>query len=201
MRNSAVIRRNKLTVRSIDVPDDPTYLALVQDILEHPTVAKMQAYIQHGTTTCMEHCVNVSYLSFLFCQKHGLNARCVARAGLLHDLFLYDWHFYRRQKGERLHGFQHPLKALENAERAFSLCDMERNIILRHMWPLTLTPPKYREAFVVVWFDKYCSLMETFRLPVMTLYARQERRLETGLLLADSAQASLVPREHTPSHL
>ena len=187
-----MIRRNKLTVRSIDVPDDPAYLALVGDILAHPTVAGMQAYIQHGTTTCMAHCVNVSYLSFLFCQKHGLNARCAARAGLLHDLFLYDWHTYRRRKGERLHGFQHPMTALKNAEQAFALCHMERDIILRHMWPLTLTPPKYRESFVVVWFDKYCGLMEALRLPVMILCPRQERRLEAGLSLADAARQHQV---------
>lgn len=193
-----MIRRKKTSVSAIAVPDDPAYLALVEDILSNPTVAQMQQYIQHGTTSCMEHCVNVSYLSYLFCRKHGLNARCAARGGLLHDLFLYDWHLYRRRRGERMHGFQHPLKALENAERTFSLCDMERNIILRHMFPLTVTPPKYREAYVVVWFDKYCSLMETLRRPVMELYERQERRLKSGLDLADAVRQPLRnPRKHS----
>ena len=185
-----MIRRNRASVNTIAVPDDSAYLSLTLDILETPVVSRMKGYIQHGDTTCMEHCVNVSYLSYLFCRDHGLNARCAARAGLLHDLFLYDWHFHRRQKGERLHGFQHPLTALQNAEKAFSLCEMERNIILRHMWPLTLTPPKYKEAYVVVWFDKYCSLMETFRRPVMALYERQERRLETGFAIVAAKSAA-----------
>ena len=184
-----MIRRSRTDINAIAVPDDPVYLALTEDILDNPTVAKMKEYIQHGRTTCMEHCVNVSYLSYLFCRDHGLNARCAARAGLLHDLFLYDWHLYHRQKGERLHGFQHPLKALENAEKAFELCEMERNIILRHMWPLTITPPRYKEAYVVVWFDKYCSLMETFRRPVMALYQQTQRRLHTGLAIAEARSA------------
>ena len=190
-----MIRRSKIEVTHIAVPDDPAYLAQVQDILETPVVSEMRQYIQHGRTTCLEHCVNVSYLSFLFCQKHGLNARCAARGGLLHDLFLYDWHLYRRRKGERLHGFQHPIVALKNAEQAFSLCELERDIILRHMWPLTLTPPKYKESFVVVWFDKYCSLMETIRRPVMTLYEREERRLKTGLGLAEDLESPPLKTE------
>ena len=68
----------------------------------------------------------------------------------------------------------HPRRALENAQRLFSLTDREKNIILRHMWPLTVTPPKYREAYVIVMFDKYCSLMETFHKPVMELMEYQE---------------------------
>ena len=86
---------------------------------------------------------------------------------MLHDLFLYDWHCYRRQKGERLHGFEHPRKALANAEKFFALTPMECDIILRHMWPLTLTPPSTRESYVVVMFDKYVSLLETLHCSVL----------------------------------
>lgn len=84
-------------------------------------------------------------------------------------MFLYDWHFYRRRKGERLHGFEHPKKALANASAMFSLTWKEREIILRHMWPLTITPPRCREAYVIVAYDKYCSMMETLRKDVMEL--------------------------------
>ena len=90
----------------VSVPHDPEYLALVADILEHPDVLSMEQYTQHGETTCLRHSLNVSYLSYLYCRDHGLDVRAVARGGLLHDLFLYDWHLYRRQPGERLHGFE-----------------------------------------------------------------------------------------------
>ena len=43
----------------------------------------------------------------------------------------------------------------------FDLNWEERNIILRHMWPLTLIPPVTRAGFAIVWADKVCSLEET----------------------------------------
>ena len=162
----------------VSVPHDPEYLALVADILEHPDVISMEQYTQHGETTCLRHSLNVSYLSYLYCRDHGLDVRAVARGGLLHDLFLYDWHLYLRQPGERLHGFEHPSKALANARERFSLTEKEEDIILRHMWPLTITPPRFPESYVVVMFDKYCSLMETFHRPVMELLENRDLHKE-----------------------
>ncbi|MEF9970313.1 MAG: HD family phosphohydrolase [Ruthenibacterium sp.] len=176
-----MIHRSKTDVCNIAVPQDREYLLLVHDILERPQVGLMKSYVQHGTTTCLEHSINVSYLSYLYCKKHGLNTRSVARAGLLHDLFLYDWHFHKREKGELLHGFSHPRVALQNAEKVFALTPLEKNIILRHMWPLTLTPPRYKEAYVVVYYDKYCSLMETIHRSVMDLYEEQEQRITKNI--------------------
>ena len=40
--------------------EDGEYLALVEDILDHPVFRSMEQYIQHGTTTCREHCIQVS---------------------------------------------------------------------------------------------------------------------------------------------
>ena len=158
------------------LPPDEGYRAAVQDLWDHWAVQSMEKYCQHGTTTCLRHCVRVSYLSYRYCLDRGLDARAAARGGLLHDLFLYDWHTYRRKKGERLHGFEHPRKALRNALSLFDLTPVEEDIILHHMWPLTLTMPSTPEARVVMMFDKYVSLLETFRLPVS---ARQGRACVT----------------------
>lgn len=174
-----MIRRVKHEVECVQVPKDEAYLELVDDILKNEQVQSMKNYFQHGETTCLRHSVNVSYLSYLYCKEHGLKVRETARAGLLHDLFLYDWHFYRRKKGERLHGFEHPRKALENARKLFELNELEEEIILRHMWPLTIVPPRNKEAYVVIMFDKYCSLMETMYRPVMILEDIKETK--TGL--------------------
>lgn len=176
-----MIRRAKINIGSIAVPQDAEYLSIVQDILENPKVSTMREYVQHGNTSCLEHSINVSYLSYLYCKKHKLNASAAARAGLLHDLFLYDWHLRKRKKGEQMHGFSHPRTALQNAQKTFKLTALEENIILRHMWPLTTVPPKYAEAYVVVWLDKYCSVMETVKRPVMQLYEKQEKRIEKSL--------------------
>lgn len=150
----------------VEVPDDLEYIALVNDILEHPSFQSMKSYVQHGTTSCLSHCIAVSYRSYLTCLEYGLDARAAARAGLLHDFFLYDWHSHYKETGNRFHGLTHPRCALENALEEFELSEKEQEIILKHMWPLTIAPPKHMETYVVVYHDKVCSLRETFGRPV-----------------------------------
>lgn len=145
------------------VPDNAAYLAEVDDILSNPVFQSMRQYIQHGTTSCLAHCISVSYRSYLTCEKYGLNSRAAARGGLLHDLFLYDWHD-KEDDRRGLHGFTHPAAALANAEKEFDLTELEKEIILRHMWPLTIKPPRHKEAYVVLYHDKVCSTRETFGL-------------------------------------
>ena len=135
------------------------YKLHVRDLTQNEVVYSMQNFIQHGNTTCLEHSFYVSYISFLVCRHLGLDCRSAARGGLLHDLFLYDWHLTKHERG--LHGFIHPYIALENADRFFILNEMEKDIIVKHMWPLTIRLPKYRETLIVVLIDKYCAIMET----------------------------------------
>ena len=164
----------KDAVRPVAVPGDAEYLAAIGDLLAHPLVRSMEQYIQHGDTSCLRHCINVSYLSWIYCKERGWHAEEAARGGLLHDLFLYDWHQHAKETGEYFHGYTHPRCALENASRLFRLTDREKDIILHHMWPLTVTPPHSREAYVIVMFDKYCSLMETFHKPITHRVAMQD---------------------------
>lgn len=112
----------------------------------------------HHTTNCYEHSVFVAYTSFLFCRFCGLDARAAARGGLLHDLFLYD----RREKEsyEGRHISAHPKAALDNAQRITQLSDKERDIIGKHMWPMTRPLPRYAESFVVSAADKLCATAE-----------------------------------------
>lgn len=142
------------------LPPDGDYLGEVQDILEHPVFCSMGNYYQHGRTTCMEHCIRVSVLSYRICRRMGWDSRLAARAALLHDLFLYDWHTHAKLTGKRFHGFTHPRTALGNAVRYFDLTGKEQDIILRHMWPLTPIPPSTAEGFAVCCADKACSLAE-----------------------------------------
>ena len=82
----------------------------------------------------------------------------------MHDYFLYDWHDKTRKNYQRLHGFYHPGIALKNASMEYPLTLREKDIIKKHMWPLTVVPPLCREAWIVTTADKYCSLLETLRL-------------------------------------
>ena len=135
------------------------YLGAVRDILANEKVRSMREFTQHGGVSCLEHSLYVSCTAFLVCRKLGLDSRCAARGGLLHDFFLYDWHT-DRPPFRGLHGIIHPRVSLGNALRYFPLNKLEREIIARHMWPLTLTPPAHRETLVVCMADKYCAFME-----------------------------------------
>lgn len=134
------------------------------DILESENFKKTQKHIQHGTMTVHNHVMDVARYSLLLNKKLGLrcNKHDLVRGALLHDYFLYDWHdkAYLTER-KRLHGFRHPGIALVNAEKEYELNDIQREIIKKHMWPLSVVPPTCREAWVVTAADKYCSLMET----------------------------------------
>ena len=135
-----------------------------KELLASPKVQLMNQFIQHGETTCLTHSLCVAYLSYCFCIRFDLavDYQSLIRGALLHDFFLYDWH----EKGDRkgLHGFTHPHTALKNAKTYFTLTPKEEDIIKKHMWPLTLSFPRYKESFIVSFADKYCSLQETFNL-------------------------------------
>lgn len=141
--------------------EDREYMECVRDILEHPVFNSMEQYIQHGNTTCRDHCIHVSWKSSLLCRRYGGDWRSAARAGLLHDLFLYDWHTHAKETGKHFHGITHPRTALINARKYFDLSKEEEDIILRHMWPLTLIPPRTAAGMAVALADKVCTVEET----------------------------------------
>ncbi len=134
---------------------------ILRPLVEHPAVQSMKDYPHHGITSCYRHCMHVAFYNYKVCKLLGLDAAAAARAGLLHDQFLYDWHKYVPAAGSLPHGFTHSSRALKNADHYFQLSDLEKDIIAKHMFPLTLRPPRYKESWVIVLVDKYCSLIET----------------------------------------
>lgn len=150
--------------------ENKEYYEIVEDLITNEIVLSMKNYIQHGSTTTLEHCVAVSYYSYKMAKKMKIDYKACARAGLLHDLFLYDWHTNpEKMPLFKKHGFTHPMRALNNANKYFKLSEKEKDIISKHMWPLTLFQiPKYKESYVVSLADKKCSTLETFE-PLFSL--------------------------------
>ncbi len=129
---------------------------------------EMGQNVQHGKTTTKEHVMNVANISMKLgnALKIRYSKRELVRGALLHDYFLYDWHEHATEENGRPktgHGFLHPGIALKNAEEDYELSKKEREIIKKHMWPLTVTRiPRSREAWLVVAADKVATVSEFF---------------------------------------
>ena len=138
-------------------------LYCLKTLSEDSKLREMDKFIQHGDTSCLKHTIEVAYYSIKIAEFFGIRCkkRDLIRGALLHDYFLYDWH--DGADGRSIHGFTHPSAALCNADRDFVLTDTERDIIKKHMFPLTIVPPTCREAWIVCVADKLCSIYETFK--------------------------------------
>lgn len=136
------------------------------DILASTNFQLTKEHIQHGTVTVHAHCINVAKHSLMLADKLKVRTkrRELIRGALLHDYFLYDWHDKDHINPFKLHGFFHPGRALKNAARDFELTEREKDIIRKHMWPMTIIPPRCREAWIVTAADKWVSLLETLRI-------------------------------------
>ncbi len=143
---------------------DKRFIKIIMPILENKEILKMKDFIQHGKTSTLEHCVNVAYISYKICRLFKLDYKSMTRAALMHDMYLYDWHDDIPEEIDKLgkHAFYHPKVALSNAIRNFKLNKKERDIIMRHMWPVTIIPPKTSEGWIIVIVDKYCAIYEFF---------------------------------------
>lgn len=152
--------------------EDKEFDLIIEDIVQNQTVQRMKEFRQHYDTSCFDHCKNVAFISYKICKKFNLDYKSAARAGMLHDLFLYDWR--KRQDGRKgLHAFTHPRTALENSKKIFELNEKEEDIILKHMWPLTVKLPKYSESYIITLADKYCALGESCGHYLETIFSKK----------------------------
>ena len=142
---------------------DSEFLEVVRDILEDREFKKLNSFRQHLKTTRFMHSLNVSYISWCLARRFRCDARAAARAGLLHDFFLYD--FRDKQPTRELQAFYHPKVAAYNSTNHFNISEKEANAILSHMFPLGPLPTS-KEAWLITCADKICATMELFQLHI-----------------------------------
>lgn len=157
-----------LSIKNIELEhlNDLEYIDCVSDILDNPEFLKTKNY-KHHESTIFDHVIKVSFLAYKISRSRGWDYRSVARGALLHDFFLYDWRDGNDpgRPTKNWHGFRHPKIALNNAQAQFDLNSLERDIILKHMWPLTPFFPRYKESFLIVFLDKYVATYEFLKKP------------------------------------
>ena len=137
------------------------YLNIVKNILEHPEFQRRKEYPHHGEITVYDHCLAVSYTAYCIAKKMGLDYESAAIGGLLHDFYDSPWQeCTEKKKLFEKHGFVHAKEAAKNSWKYFPeyMNEKREDIILRHMFPLNVKPPKYMESWIVTMSDKYVSL-------------------------------------------
>lgn len=151
------------------------YIPLIQGLLATPEVQSMGQWNHHLGVSCFQHSVFVSYVAWRLAPRFGVDPYLAARAGLLHDLYLYEPYDPTAHPGSQC--FYHPVAALQNAKKLVpDLSPQEENSILTHMWPLAAHMPRCRLAIVVNLADKFCATVELLKIyKLLKLWAGMPR--------------------------
>ena len=115
------------------------YRACVEELLFSSQVQHMKSIRHHPGVSCYEHSVFVSYVAWYLADRWGADARTAARAGLLHDLYLYD----PRTLPSYRQCFAHPVAAAENAAALCGGLTARRPAAARRprsAWPTSCAP-------------------------------------------------------------
>lgn len=134
---------------------DKEFLEIIQPILDLEEFNNTKFQKHHGITR-YDHSMNVAYVTYVVTKNLKLNYKEATFAALIHDFFndeVKDENGYKRL-------VDHPKYALKNALKYFELTELQKDIISKHMFPVTLTPPKYKESILVSLIDKYSSVNE-----------------------------------------
>lgn len=142
--------------------DDKEYYNIIKDIVNHEEFLKRKDFLHHENESVYEHSLKVSYVAYKIAKLLGVDKEKAAIGGLLHDFYYEPWQDKLGKKSPffKKHGFVHAKEALENSCKYFNkyMDKKTKNIILRHMFPLNIIPPRYIEAWIVTMADKYVSM-------------------------------------------
>ena len=131
------------------------FYSLINPILKNEEFQKLK-YIDHHGITRYDHCLRVSYYTYLITKGLHLHYKEATTAALLHDFFQDEVKEENSIKKLR----KHPTFALQNAKKYFSLTSLQEDIIVTHMFPITFTPPKYLESWIVDIIDDISAIYE-----------------------------------------
>jgi len=142
------------------------YESIIQPVLEVDEFLKLKEMGHHGITR-FEHSERVARYTYRITKLCHLNYREATFAAMLHDFFTIEVkkvNVYQKMA-------KHPRIAVDNSSKYFTLSDLEEDIILTHMFPITFKPPKYLESWIVDIVDDFVALYEwmfSFRREVAT---------------------------------
>ena len=168
-----------------DHPMFEEWYEIVEKILLSDEFQKRKLFMHHHDMSVWDHSTLVSFKAFLLARLFGADAKVCAIAGVLHDFYDQAWistpeieklddgihatYMKQKKKFFEKHGFIHARKAVENYLKYFPEYENKRitNSILRHMFPLNIIPPRYKEGWIITYVDKINSVRELPSLSVV----------------------------------
>lgn len=128
---------------------------IVAPFLDIEEFQKLKTIEHHGITR-YDHSLRVAYHTYLVTKFLHLNYKEATVAALLHDFFTDEVEEERSLSKLR----KHPEHAVKNASKYLELSELQEDIIRTHMFPITFTPPKYLESWIVDVVDDFASIYE-----------------------------------------
>ncbi|MBQ9228028.1 MAG: HD domain-containing protein [Eubacterium sp.] len=155
------------------------FLEYTGDLLRDQSVQSMKEYKHHREVSTHFHSLFVSYTVMKLCERfHAKEERQIVRAALLHDFYLYEWY---TEKHEEKHIWYHPKQSVKNIEARFgALSEMQRNMILAHMFPMSYETPASTGAWLLTLADKHCATSDYTGVSkrFMPVYEEINKRIE-----------------------
>lgn len=137
---------------------DNEFNKIICEVSNNKEFQKLKKVKHHGITR-YEHSVRVAYYTYKITKILHLDYKESTIAALLHDFFqeeVSDKNFVVRLR-------KHPGIAVKNATQYFKLNEKQIDIIKTHMFPITFTPPKYMEGWIVDFVDDASAIFEQGR--------------------------------------
>ena len=132
------------------------FYKIIEKYYLHEKVLEMKNYLHHGINR-YDHCFRVAYHTFKVTKFLHLNYESATKAAMLHDFWTNEL-IHEKSNWKRFRN--HPTIAVKNAKKYFTLTELEEDIIKKHMFPITLRPPKYIESWIVDLIDDIVSIYE-----------------------------------------
>lgn len=170
---------------------------IVKPIIESNEFLIRKKFTHHDNSV-YDHCKDVSYKAYLYVKnkkKHtDEELYNVSIAGLLHDFYPYAWQnsvdlknidskysTYLNKRHYNIfkkHGFVHARQALNNSRIYYGnyLNKRIENSILRHMFPLNIIPPKYKEGWIITYIDKIETMKNRPKIKDIPIYIGIKRK-------------------------
>ncbi len=176
------------------------WFLITEDILLNDEFQKRKLFKHHHNLSVWDHSILVSFKAYIVSKYLKADGRICAIAGLLHDFYEQAWlynedleliddgkylkEFNIRKPLFKMHGFTHGKVASENYIKYFPELENKRvtDAIKRHMFPLTLIPPRYKEGFIITAIDKWNSVRE---MPSITVVPNMVKNKALKIIFKD----------------